>query len=140
MADSVTTNVILDSPEFYIVHLTNVSDGTGEADVVKVDKSAIGVAMDGAEPASLDILRVEGNTNGMSVTIEWDHGTDDRALILNGEFKHDFSGSDWITGGVRTALKDPRSAGGTGDILLSTTGHTAADTYSITLWLRKTSS
>jgi hypothetical protein len=36
-------------------------------------------------------------------------------------------------------LKDPRSAGGTGDILLTTAGTTSGQTYDITLWLRKNS-
>ncbi len=140
MADAVTTNVIMNSADHYIVHLTNVSDGTGESAVVKVDKSTL-FANDQAEPASLDIEKIVWNCVGMSVKLLWDHTTDDVATILDGNGSVDFSqvaggqfGGRYIyTGG----LKDPRSAGDTGDILLTTVGHSSGDTYNITLWLRK---
>lgn len=138
MADTVTSNVIANTRTRYVVHLTNVSDGTGEAAVIKVDKSTL-VASDGAEPASLDIERVDYCVNGMAVTLAWDHTTDDTALVLAGNGGIDFRGVGVVPdldGGVGN-LRDPRSAGGTGDLLLTTTGHTAGDTYDITLWLRK---
>lgn len=139
-ADAVATKVILESKTHYIVHLTNISDGTGESDVVKVDKSAIGVASDGAEAGSLEIDKIAWNCDGMAVRLEWDHTTDDLAMALSGnglvnfkDIRDIFSPGVFNTGG----LKDPRSTGGTGDILVTTVGHTSGDTYNITLWLRK---
>ena len=41
MADAVTSTTILDSDKDFIVQLTNVSDGTGESAVAKVDVSAL---------------------------------------------------------------------------------------------------
>jgi len=137
MADAVTTHVVKDSAGNYIVHLINVSDGTGEAAVIKVDKSAIAVATDGAEAASLDIEMIRWNCVGMSARILWDHTTDDLAFVCDGvgevDFKRDGVGRE-VGGDV---LRDPRSTGGTGDILLTTVGHSSGDTYNITLWLRK---
>jgi len=139
MADAVTTNVILDNATHYVAHFTNISDGTGESAVVKVDKSAIGAASDGAEAGSLDIERVEWCCSGMQVRILWEHTTDDLAMVLDGNGSFDFTGRHVNVTGVNhlEGLKDPRSSGGTGDILFTTNGHTSGDTYSVTLWLRK---
>lgn len=140
MADAVTTNVIIQTPTHYIVHLTNISDGTGESAVVKVDKSAIAVATDGAEADSLDIDQVRWAIQGFtSVRILWDHTTDDVALVLCGSGYDDFRGRYGDVNGFSqtSGLKDPRSSGGTGDILLTTNGGSSGATYDITLWLRK---
>jgi hypothetical protein len=139
MADTVRVHTIAETREHIVVHCTNISDGTGESDVVKVDKSAIGVASDGAEAGSLDIERVVWNCDGMQVRVEWDHTTDDLAMVLSGSGEADFMGKPGWVGGLHNAggLKDPRSTGGTGDILFTTSGHTSGDTYNVTLWLRK---
>lgn len=135
MADTVTSSVV-ESFNGLMVHLTGVSDGTGESNVIKVDKSAY-LASDGAEPASLDIEQVRWNIQGFTyIKLAWDHTTDDTALVLSGSGYDDFSGN----GGDVTnpkGLPDPRSAGGTGDLLLTSVGATSGDTYDITLWLRK---
>jgi hypothetical protein len=79
MADAVASNVVLNGDQQYIIHLTNISDGTGESAVVKVDKSTL-LAIDGAEPASLDIEQVRWCIQGFtSVRLLWDHNTDDTA-------------------------------------------------------------
>jgi hypothetical protein len=137
MADAVTTNIV-DSSGVIMAHLTNFSDGTGESAVIKVDKSAY-LATDGAEPASLDIEQVRWNVQGFtSVKIAWDHTTDDTALLLASSGYDDFRGEGGPRGTfLPKALPDPRSSGGTGDIVLTTTGAAANATYDITLWLRK---
>ena len=140
MADSVTNRTLMDTPTHVAVHLTNVSDGTGESAVVKIDKSAIGVASDGAEAASLDIVAIRWSINGFTdVRLLWDHTTDDLAMVLTGSGYDDFTtpppGENQL---VRTGgLKDPRSTGATGDLLLTTTGAASGDTYDITIWCRK---
>ena len=137
MADTVTSIVIEDSTTHHIIHLTNTSDGTGEAAVTKVDKSAIAVATDGAEPASLDIDQIDWNIQGFTyVKILWDHTTDDLAMILNGNGYKDFRYG--VDDKHKTkGLCDPRSAGDTGDIKLTTTGAASGATYDITIWLKK---
>lgn len=125
MADAVRTIVTLNTGKYYAVNLTSISDGTGENGVIKVDKSAI-VASNGSEPIALDILSCWGVAFGCShIKLEWDHSTDDLALALSGSFFFDYT----HVGGLR----DPRSAGGTGDILLTTSGMTANGGYTIDL-------
>jgi len=136
MADAVAVRTIGETSEHIVVHCTNISDGTGESDVVKVDKSLL-TASDGSEPASLDIDKVVWNCDGMAVRVEWDHSTDDLALALSGTGSIDFRSADLDRVPTAARLKDPRSSGGTGDILFTTVGHTSGDTYNVTLWLRK---
>lgn len=141
MADAVTSNVVINTPTHHVVHLTNISDGSGESAVIKVDKSTLTDSSNPAvEPDSLDIEQVRWAVQGFtSVRILWDHATDDVALVLSGSGYDDFRGRDKGAGGVTqtSGLKDPRSSGGAGDILLTTNGGASGSTYDITLWLRK---
>ena len=41
MADAVTSQTIIDGSKTAVLKFTNISDGTGESDVVKVDVSAL---------------------------------------------------------------------------------------------------
>ena len=142
MADAVTKKTLVDDAVFYAIILTNVSDGTGESAVVKADKSAIAVARDGAEAASLDLVYAKWSCVGMQVRLLWDHNVDDLMIILDGQGEENFgvptqhSGGKWMT----QALADPRSTNtpaGTGDVLLTTVGHTSGDTYYIKLVFEK---
>lgn len=139
MADAVTSNVVAETATHYVVHLTCISDGTGETGVVKADKSAIAVASDGAEANSLDIEQVRWAVQGFtSVRLLWDHTTDDVAMCLTGSGYEDFRGMGAVNGLQNLpGLKDPRSTGGTGDILLTSVGAISGATYDITLILRK---
>jgi hypothetical protein len=139
MADAVTARVVAESPYSYVIHLTNISDGTGESAVTKVNKATIGVASDGSEANSLDIEWVRWNIQGFtSVRILWDHTTDDVALVLAGSGYDDFRGSTPVEDvPQQCSLPDPRSAGTTGSILLTTNGGASGSTYDITLGLRK---
>lgn len=127
MADTVDTQVLRDSRDMYIVRLQNRSDGTGETNVVKVDKSTLSI--NGAEPTKLSLLRAVWSINGFSVRLSWDHTTDDELLTLAGNGILDLES----IGGI----PDPASTGGTGDVLLSTVGTTAGFAYDLTLWFRK---
>lgn len=138
MADAVATHVICNTNTNYVVHLVNYSDGTGESGVVKVDKSTL-LSTLGIEPVSLDIEAVRWNVQGFtSVRIYWDHTTDDLALALSGSGQEVFKMAENDPGyKAPYGLQDPRSAGPTGDILLTTAGLTSGNSYDITLWLRK---
>ena len=106
-------------------HMTNVCDTTGESAVVKVDKSATPSAS-----GKLAITKVDYNVQGFTnVLIAFDHTADDTAVVLGpGTGTVDLS----ATGGII----DPASAGGTGDIVLTTAGNSAGDTYDITMHVR----
>lgn len=120
MADSVTTQTLFSGEKRVVMAFTSVSDGTGEAAVQKVDISALPGA-----PTKVKINKVEFATFGMSVSVLFDHTTDDRVLALQGYGCMEFC----EVGG----LQDPASAGGTGDILFTTNGADAGDTYTIVL-------
>lgn len=136
MADAVDTNILEDyaNSAYAAYHFTNLSDGTGESNVVKIDKSTMEVAPDGAEPAALDLLQVDWNIQGFSyVKLSWDHDTDDVAMLLpagGGSRTFPNQHGEWY-------LKDPRSAGGTGDLLLTTAGAASGATYDITVYVKK---
>lgn len=126
MADTVNTNILVAGGKRRVVQLQNISDGTGESGVVKVDVSAL-LKSDGTAPTYVSIEEVEWSIQGFtSVRLHFDADTDDEALILaagNG-FKN-FKGS----GGV----VDPKSTGTTGDLKLTTAGAVSGATYDITL-------
>lgn len=126
MADSVDSNVIFSGKRKYIVRLTNVSDGTGESAVIKVDKSTL-TGTNGLEPGRLAVESIQWAMQGFtSVRLFWDHTTDDELAMLS------LAGFFAYEGG----LVDPNSAGGTGDIILTTAGATSGATYDITLYLK----
>lgn len=139
MADAVATRLVENTATHYVVLFTCISDGTGETTVTKVDKSTLVSAL-GIEPVSLDIEKIVFACNGMEVKIYWDHTTDDLAIALSGNGVFDFAGN--VDGGITelsrlSGVKDPRSAGGTGDILFTTQDATSGDTYNVLMYLRK---
>lgn len=127
MADTVSTNVIFASKERRVVQILSVSDGTGESAVVKIDKSAL-TGMNGAEPSKFAVNKIVSNVDGMRVDIFFDRGTDVKiATCGQGWQVRDFSE---FKGFVDTG------SGGTGDVIVTTTGHTAGDSYDITIDVR----
>lgn len=129
MVDSVTSEYIFSGQRRKLLHLTNISDGTGESGVVKVDLSAI-TFNNGVVPTGSAVDAVHYNIQGFaSVRLYWDHTTDDEIAILPAG-----QGSiDWFAYGGKA---DPRSTGGTGDIILTTNGAAAGATYDITIEFR----
>lgn len=132
MPDNVVTQVLGAGPMRRVVHLANISDGTGETAVIKVVKASLLLDLGGNAaalvPTSIDIEWARWAVQGFSsVRLFWDHTTDDLAMVLSGNGYEDFD--------QRGPLADPRSAGGTGDILLTTAGALSGATYDITLGL-----
>lgn len=128
MADAVTTTTVFNGPTKLVVHLTSVSDGTGESNVVKVDKSAFTGPITGTEPTDFVFERIEYDVSSMRVLITLDRTTDQTVAVLQGQ-----GILDWTKAGG--LLKT--STGDTGDVLLTTANHAAGDGYDITLYLRK---
>lgn len=129
MVDTVDSLVVFAGTRRRVVRLTNISDGTGESDVVKVDVSTL-VGPDGTAPTYTVIEEIQWSINGFtSVRLEWDATTDDEIAVLgtgNGYFNFKNAGG----------LVDPKSTGTTGDIMLTTAGAVSGATYDITLVLR----
>lgn len=124
MADAVSTQTIIDGARNTVMKFTNLSDGTGESAVVKVDVSALQGA-----PSRVDIQRIHYNVNGMVVTMLWDATTDVRIMELSGYGCFDLRDFGGLT--------NNGGAGVTGDILFTTTGATSGDSYSIVLEMTK---
>jgi len=128
MADTVTVETIFSGQKRRIVHLTSISDGTGESGVAKVTLS--GITFAGGVPTYTVVDMIDYNIQGISsVRLYWDHKADDEIAILP-------AGGGTIDFNALGGKVDPRSAGGTGNILLTTGGATNGGTYDITIYLR----
>ena len=133
MADAVTSQTIMDGARHVVMSFTNVSDGSGESAVTKVDVSALeSDPMTGAACDGVSIESVTFSTFGMSVKLLWVATTPTICWDLNSDYTtdEDFTGF----GGIQNTAA---SGGNTGDIALTTTGHTAGDSYVIVLTLIK---
>lgn len=129
MADAVTSQTIFDGEREAVMKFTNISDGTGETAVLKVDVSALNSSAFGKVCDGVTLERIHASINGMSVNLLWDATTDVPAVILAPgmyTFKHD-----------RIQLPNNAGTGKTGDILFTTIGASAGDTYSIVLEMVK---
>ena len=132
MADAVTSTTLMDSDRVAIIQLTNTSDGTGEAAVKKVDVSALSDSSTGQACTGVRLAKIVYSTFGMSVKLLWDATTDTICWDLNS----DYTDSEDFTefGGIRNTAA---ASGKTGDIMLTTTGHSKGDSYVIVLTLYK---
>jgi hypothetical protein len=131
MADAVTSTTLMDSDRVAIIQLTNTSDGTGEAAVKKVDVSALSDSSTGQACTGVRLAKIVYSTFGMSVKLLWDATTDTICWDLNADYTTDEDFTDF--GGVRNTS----GSGKTGDIMLTTTGHSDGDSYVIVLTLYK---
>lgn len=125
MADAVTSQTLFDGAKRTIMKFTNLSDGTGESAVTKVDVSTLVGA-----PSLVRIDRIIAQASGMSVTILWDADTDVHAWIVGQDADCDIDLGE-------VGIKNNAGTGVTGDIKFTTTGHTAGDSYSIILFMSK---
>ncbi len=132
MADAVTSTTLMDSDRVAIIQLTNTSDGTGEAAVKKVDVSALSDSSTGQACTGVRLAKIVYSTFGMSVKLLWDATTDTICWDLNADYTTDEDFTEF--GGIRNTAA---ASGKTGDIMLTTTGHSDGDSYVIVLTLYK---
>ena len=128
MADAVTATTVEDGPREAVFYLTNTSDGTGESAVTKVDVSALSSLQDGTACTGVRIKKITFTNVGMDVKLLWDASTDVIAAELPADYSDTLDYSD-MSGLPNVAA----SGGNTGDIQLTTVGHSSGDTYSIVL-------
>ena len=136
MADAVTSQTLADGDKIAVVKFTNLSDGSGESSVKKVDVSALAANSAGAACAHATINQIWYDIGGMRVALEWNATTNVVAAVLGGsaaagnvQGHMDFRSF----GGVKNTL----ASGYDGDIDLTTSGHTNLDHYTIILELAK---
>jgi hypothetical protein len=126
MADAVASQTLVDGDKNVVMKFTNASDGTGEAAVLKVDVSALNGA-----PSRVKVNRIHYTTSGMAVRLLWDATTD----VTMFELGTDQTGClDFTAFG---GLINNAGSGITGDVMLTTIGHSAGDSYTIVLEMAK---
>ena len=131
MADAVTSETLLDGPSDLVMRFRNVSDGSGESAVAKVDASALSADVHGTSVTKVIIEQVWWNTVGMSAELFWNASSN----ISARKIKIDSEGySDYKDFG---GLINNAGSGVNGDVLLTTTGHSSGDTYDIILSMKK---
>lgn len=131
MADAVASQTIFDGDRVAIMKFTNISDGTGETKVTKVDVSALLPNIFGRPCSGVTIVNLHSMTSNMEVDLYWD-ATDDVLITTipqNTQYSMDLTrfGGFWNNAGV----------GKTGDIQFSTRNAGAGDTYMVTLEMVK---
>ena len=131
MADTVASQTLQDGIKQADFKFTNVSDGSGESAVKKIDVSALSTNERGQACTRVTIDEIWWQCNGMKVQVLFDASTDLLCIELgeNQSGHHDYSSF----GG----LVNNAGSGVTGDILFTTVGHSSADTYTITMKVRK---
>ena len=130
MADAVTSQTLFDGDKHVVMKFTNISDGTGESAVKKVDVSALNSDIYGNTCTSVAIEKIWWQCIGMKVQLFFDASTSAFIIELgeNQSGHHDYS----EFGGLPNNASSP-----TGDIDFTTVGHSSADTYTVTLKMRK---
>ena len=132
MADAVTSQTILDGERLFIAKFTNISDGTGETGVLKIDVSTLNPNSFGLACNGVKLNKIYGTTHGMEVRILWDATTDQFVWQIpqNSNYLMDLSSFGGIPNNA--------GAGKTGDVLFTTADASAGDMYSIVLECLKT--
>lgn len=131
MADSPTSQTLVDNQTTTVMLFTNVSDGTGESLVTKVNVANLAVNALGQACTGVSVQKIHTACHGMEFRLFWDATTDVIffASAQNNQFTFDFTSF----GGLR----NNSGAGKTGNILLSTFDQSLGDTYTLVLEMKK---
>ena len=135
MADAVTSQTIVDTDKRAIIKLTNLSDGSGESAVAKVDVSGLNTNAKGETCSRVTIDQIWYDVGGMRVALEWNASSNVVAIVLGGSAAAGNMGGhmDFRSfGGIKNNASSP-----TGDIDFTTSGHTNLDHYTVILEMRK---
>jgi hypothetical protein len=130
MADAVATQILVDDTRRAVFKFTNISDGTGETGVVKIDVSAL-ETYQGRTCTAVSIQTLDAITVGMGVNFLWDATTDVVCLTLG---ENDFVSFNFSRFG---GLTNNAGTGKTGDLLFTTVGATSGDKYTVVMEVLK---
>lgn len=132
MADVVTSTLLENGPRNFAYRFTNLSDGTGETGVTKIDGSSagpLGVTVAGQTfypGAHIKIRSIDYDIKAMGLRIIWDADVDADALVLSGIDHKDFREFG--------ALQIPSAlANATGKILFTTVGAILNSAYTVVI-------
>jgi hypothetical protein len=131
MADAVTTQTLLDGERLAIMKFTNISDGTGETAVTKVNVSTLTASNSGKTCTGVTVIKIMSVCHGMEVRMYWDASTDVPFFLstVNTNYENDFSNFGGITNNAGT--------GKNGNIVFSTSDASSGDTYTVVLEMVK---
>ena len=131
MADAVTSQTIQDGERKAVLKFTNVSDGTGESNVVKVDVSALSTNSSGKACTKVTVTQIWWQCVGLGVELLCDATANTLIIGLSPDSNgyHDYT--------PFTGIPNNAGSGVTGDILFTTIGASAGDTYTVILDLIK---
>jgi hypothetical protein len=131
MADAVTSQTLLDGERLAIMKFTNISDGTGETAVTKVNVSNLSASNSGKACTGVAVTKITAVCHGMEVRMYWDATTDVPFFLsnVNSNYTNDFSEFGGIT--------NNSGAGKNGNIVFSTSDASTGDTYFVVLEMIK---
>lgn len=132
MADAVTSQTLLDGERLAIMKFTNISDGTGETAVTKVNVANLAPSASGKPCTGVTVNKITSLSHGLEVRMYWDATTDVPFFLstINTNYLNDFSNFGGIT--------NNSGAGKNGNIVFSTADASAGDTYTVVLEMIKT--
>jgi|TARA_R100001163_G_scaffold11881_2_gene10974 hypothetical protein len=136
MADAVTSQTIEDGGKNLIIKLTNISDGSGESAVAKIDVSALNSnPTTGVACSRVSIQRIWFSNVGMGFSLYW-NATSNMFIC---QAPKDWSDTwDFSMGNEgKSGIPNNAGSGVNGDLLLTTNDHTSGDTYSVMIWAHK---
>ena len=136
MADTVTSYTNEDGRRWLVKRFTNVSDGTGETNVTKVNATTEGGIVIGGNTiypgVNLKIVRIQYDCKGMGLRIQW-HATTNQDILVCGNADHqDFRPFGGISNPGTASL-----TGATGSIDFTTINAASGASYSVVLWMTK---
>jgi hypothetical protein len=131
MADAVTSQTLLDGERLAIMKFTNISDGTGETAVTKVNVANLTSSISGKPCTGVTVTKITSVCHGLEVRMYWDATTDVPFFLstINTNYENDFSKFGGIT--------NNSGAGKNGNILFSTSDASSGDTYTVVLEMIK---
>jgi hypothetical protein len=131
MADAVTSQTLMDGERLAVMKFTNISDGTGENAVTKVNVSLLNPNSWGKACNGVTVTKITSVCHGMEVRMYWDASTDVPFFLstVNTNYENDFSSFGGIANNAGT--------GKNGNIVFSTSDQTNGDTYTVVLEMVK---
>ena len=132
MAETVTSPTIQDGERKAVLKFTNISDGTGESAVTKIDVSALTSNNAGKACSEVAIAKIWWQCVGMGVELLNDASTDTLIIGLSPDSNgfHDYS--DF------SGIPNDSGSGKTGDVKFTTIGASNTDTYTVIVEVLKT--
>ena len=123
MADAVTSQTIQDDNRKAVLKFTNISDGSGESAVTKIDVSALQANSKGDSCTEVAISKIWWQCVGMGVQLLNDATSDTLIIALSPDSNgmHDYT--------PFSGIPNNAGSGKTGDVQFTTIGASSGDTY-----------